>query len=101
MSAPPCSRKIEVGGIGGVALCFPLAIGRGHRVDLLGDRLRKIELAGDEVPLVDEHLEVDMRRAARIPAGIDRGEAHLSAGLVNCVPRKNVSPSVEPVSWRA
>src|SRR6476620_10169437 len=66
----------EIVGVEPVTLGPPLAIGRKLRVDALADSIRKIELACDEILVVEDHLEMDMRRAARIPAGINGGEVH-------------------------
>ena len=47
---------------------------------MLCDVFREVELAGNHVAVIDKHLEVNMRRTAWIPAGIDRREAHFSIG---------------------
>jgi hypothetical protein len=92
-------RKNEVVGIKGISLPLAFTIRRGLRVDVLGDVIGKVELAGDHVAVIDERLEVNMWSAPWIPAGIDSSEAHLPVSFpVNCVPRKNVSPFAEPVS---
>ena len=64
-----------------VALRLTLAIGRVAGVDARAEIVGKIKLAGDEALRVEQNLEVDMRRAAWIPARIDRGEARLTTGI--------------------
>jgi hypothetical protein len=61
--------KNEVVGVHGVALLLALAVGRMRRVDVLADGIGEIELAGDKVLVVQDDLEVNMRRAARIQPG--------------------------------
>jgi hypothetical protein len=47
-----------------------------RRIDLAADRIREIELSRDKVPVVEDDLEMNMRRAARVPARVDGVEAH-------------------------
>ena len=91
----------EVVRIEGVSLLFPVAIRQGRRIDVLCNGFREVELAGNHVAVIDKELEVNMGRAAWIPAGIDRSEPHISVSPGELRPPGNVSPFVEPVSWPA
>jgi hypothetical protein len=72
----------EVLGVGEhVALRLALAIGRVAGVDARVEIVGKIKLTGDEALRVEQNLEVDMRRAPRIPARVDRVEARLSPAI--------------------
>jgi hypothetical protein len=53
-----------------------------------GDRLVEEDLPGvDHLP-ADVDLEVDVRRAVAVPAGVDRQEAHDAVGVAALVARR-------------
>ncbi len=65
----------RVVGVERVAHPFVIPIGR-PRENFLVDVLGKDDLIRDDLVPADEHLEVNVRCAAPIPAGIDRAKDH-------------------------
>ena len=53
-----------------------LAVRRVRRVDPCADGIGEIDLPRDKVPVVEDDLEVNMRRAPRVPARVDGVEAY-------------------------
>src|SRR5882757_7361180 len=53
-----------------------VCIGRNVRIDEFVHRIGKIHLSGEHVAIIKQHLEVNVRSAARVPARIDRLKAN-------------------------